>query len=214
VIQTRQAQTGQFVQRGATIATLLRRDPLLLRFNVPSVDVAKIKNGMTARFNVAGLEQSFRATIFHVAEQAESSSRMVTITARIVDPNRDQLTPGTFAEVTVPIDSGVENPVILQAAVRPSERGFLAFVVEKGTARERLVKLGLRTSDGQVEVRSGLNPGDMLVVQGSDAMRDGVEVEVEPKKSGGASRSKEAGAPSTTTTTTTMPAKTRGARRP
>jgi len=32
--------------------------------------------------------------------------------------------------------------------VRPSERGFLAFVVREGKARERVVELGLRTADG------------------------------------------------------------------
>jgi len=197
VIQTRQAQTGQFVQRGATIATLLRRDPLLLRFNVPAVDIAKLKTGMGVRFTVAGFVQTFRATIFHVAEQAESSSRMVTITARVLGPDREVLKPGTFAEVTVPIDSDAENPIILQAAVRPSERGFLAFVVENGVARERILKLGLRTADGQVEIRSGLTPGEILIVQGSDALRDGAEVDIE-KKGKSSSRASEPGTSSTT----------------
>jgi len=39
VIQTRTVQTGQYVQPGTVLATLVRRDPLLLRFKVPEGEV-------------------------------------------------------------------------------------------------------------------------------------------------------------------------------
>ena len=45
IIQTRTVQTGQFVQAGTVLATLVRRDPLLLRFRVPERDAARIKPG-------------------------------------------------------------------------------------------------------------------------------------------------------------------------
>ena len=43
-----------------------------------------------------------------------------------------------------------------QTAIRPSEKGFLAFVVENGLAVERILNPGMRTADGQIEVISGL----------------------------------------------------------
>lgn len=191
VIQSRNVQTGQFVQRGATLATLLRRDPLLLRFSVAGTEATRLRTGMTLRFTVPGVDSALTALISHVAAAADPTSRMVELTARINDPNREVLKPGSFAEVTVPIESQAENPVIPLAAVRPSERGFLAFVYDQGVARERVLKLGLRTPGGQVEVRAGLAPGEMLIVRGTEAVRDGVEVEIEAaRKDGG----KDAGA--------------------
>ena len=62
--------------------------------------------------------------------------------------------------------------------MRPSERGFLAFVVEGNQAHERVLTLGLRTADGLVEVRSGLQAGEQLVVRGNEALRDGFTVKV------------------------------------
>jgi multidrug efflux pump subunit AcrA (membrane-fusion protein) len=97
----------------------------------------------------------------------------------VTDPERAALRPGSFAEIRVPIGSSSGTPVIPQTAIRPSERGFLAFVVEDGTARERVVTLGLRTADGRVEVRSGLSAGEPLVVRGAEALRDGARVRVE-----------------------------------
>lgn len=178
VIQTRTVQTGQFVQPGTVLATLIRRDPLLLRFEVPEHDAARLKGGMRADFRVRGIDRDFSAQISHVAESADPASRMVVVTGRVQDENREVLRPGAFAEVRVPVGNAVEAPVIPQTAVRPSERGFLAFVVEGETVKERHLTLGMRTLDGKVEVRNGVRPGEVLVIRGTEALRDGAPVRV------------------------------------
>ena len=176
-IETRRVETGQYVQPGSVIATLLRREPLLLRFNVPESDASSLREGMQAQFTVKDSPRTFRATITLVAGAAAESSRMVVVTARIDDPERAVLRPGQFAEVVVPVDRA-ERPVVPETAIRPSERGFLAYVVEGDTARVRILELGMRTADGRVEVRSGLAPGETLVVRGAEALRDGATVAV------------------------------------
>jgi len=57
---------------------------------------------------------------------------MVVVTARIDDPERALLRPGQFAEVTVAVGRA-DRPVVPETAIRPSERGFLAYVVEGDT---------------------------------------------------------------------------------
>jgi membrane fusion protein (multidrug efflux system)/multidrug efflux system membrane fusion protein len=179
-IQTRTVQTGQYVQPGTVLATLIRRDPLLLRFQIPEADAARVQNGMIARFQVRGDARTFTAKITHVTDAAEMTTRMVAVTGEIDDPNKEDLRPGTFAEVVVPVGENASAPVIPQTSVRPSEKGFLAYVVENGAALERVLQLGLRTADGRVEVRSGVKPGEMLVVRGAEALRDGAKVRVVP----------------------------------
>ncbi|MBS1226352.1 MAG: Secretion family protein HlyD [Candidatus Aminicenantes bacterium] len=178
IIQTRTVQTGQFVQTGTVLATLVRRDPLLLRFRVPERDAARIKPGQQARFRVREDEREFTAKVVHVAESADDTSRLVDITANIEDPSDHALRPGSFAEITVPVASASEAPVIPVAAVRPSERGFLAYVVEGDKAVERILTLGMRSADGRVEVLSGLKGGESLVVRGSEALSNGVSVRI------------------------------------
>jgi len=177
-IQTRTVQTGQFVQPGATLATLVRRDPLLLRFQVPEQDAALLRPGVGVGFAVRDDSHDYSAHITHVAESADLASRMVAVTAQIDDPGRDRLRAGAFAQVAVAVGQGAQSPVVPQIAVRPSERGFLAFVVEENTARERILTLGLRTPEGLVEVRSGLQPGEQLVVRGAEALFEGAGVKV------------------------------------
>jgi len=176
IIQTRTVQTGQYVQTGTVLATLVRRDPLLLRFKVPERDAARIKPGQEARFRVREDSREFTAKVVHVAESADDVSRLVDVTANINDPSDRTLRPGSFAEITVPVSSTREAAVIPVSAVRPSERGFIAFVVEGDKAVERILTLGMKSADGQVEVLSGLKVGEVLVIRGSEALQNGVTV--------------------------------------
>jgi multidrug efflux system membrane fusion protein len=174
VVQTRDVQTGRYVQPGALLATLVRRDPLLLRFQVPEGDAARLAAGQTARFTVQGAGER-RARLVHVAESADEDTRMVAVTAQVESPDAD-LRPGAFAQVVVPVARSRAAVVVPQTAVRPSERGFLAYVVAGGKARERVLELGMRTPEGLVEVRAGLAPAESLVVRGAEALREGVAV--------------------------------------
>jgi multidrug efflux system membrane fusion protein len=179
VIETRTIETGQYVQPGAVLATLVRRDPLLLRFQVPEADATRLRPGLTATFRVRTSDVAQRARITHVSQGATGASRMVAIVAEVDPASRERLRPGMFAEVQVPVGGAADALVVPQLAIRPTERGFVAFVVEGDVARERVLTLGMRTPDGRAEVRSGLAPGDRLVVRGAEALRDGAPVRVE-----------------------------------
>jgi multidrug efflux system membrane fusion protein len=176
VVQTRTVQTGQYVQPGSVLATLVRRDPLLLRFQATESDAARLQPGLKAYFTVRDSDKPYQARIIHVAASTEEHTRMVAVTAEVIDKDKDALRSGSFAEVRVPVGGSRPLPVVPQTAVRPSEKGFLAFVVENGRAVERILIPGMRTADGYVEILSGLKAGDLLVVRGAEALSDGVPV--------------------------------------
>jgi multidrug efflux system membrane fusion protein len=179
LVQTRDVETGRYVQPGAVIATLVRRDPLLLRFRVAESDASALSPGQPARFTLRGERGAVHtALITLVAAAADPGDRMVEVLARVDEATGGDLRPGAFAEVTVPVGSAREAPVVPQTAIRPSEKGFLAYVVEGETARERVLQLGLRTADGRVEVRGGLSVGERLVVRGAEALTEGAGVAV------------------------------------
>jgi hypothetical protein len=99
--------------------------------------------------------------------------------------------------------------MIPQSAARPSDRGFVAFVIQGDTAHEKLLELGMHTSDGWVEVRSGIEVGDQIVTRGVEALAEGTKVQVSPVAPSGS-----AGAPPPATSggapSDTMPASSSG----
>jgi membrane fusion protein (multidrug efflux system)/multidrug efflux system membrane fusion protein len=103
---------------------------------------------------------------------------MVAVTAEVRDTRDEALRPGVFAEITIPVSSPRNAPVIPQTAVRPSERGFIAYIVQNDAAVERVLTVGMRTTDGQIEVISGLSPGEILVVRGAEALLNGSPVKI------------------------------------
>lgn len=179
-ILTRTVQTGQYIQTGTVLATIVRRDPLLLRFMVREQEAMELKTQMIAYFHLKYSQKQRSAKITQVAEAAEESSRMVAVTAEIVEMSEenDPLRPGTFVEVTVPFNAQHEAPVIPQTAVRPSDRGFLAYVLAGNIVEERILQLGMRTAGGLVEVRNGLSVGENLVIRGNEALRDQAPITV------------------------------------
>ena len=195
-MQTRSVQTGQFVQAGAVLGTALRRDPLLLRFSVPEADAPSLRAGMTVRFHVTGDQRSHTANITLVSDASDQTTRMVPIVAQVEGDTKDSLRPGTFADVTVPVGTNDAAPVIPQTAIRPSEKGFLAFVIENDIAHERVIELGMRTADGRVEVRKGLAIGEQLVVRGAEPLKEGAQVKVGPAKQTAPTGSSSTAAPS------------------
>ena len=72
-IQTRTVETGQYVQAGSVLATLVQRDPLLLRFQVAEHEAAGLAAKMHGRpSGVRGIEQKLAAVITSVGQKADA----------------------------------------------------------------------------------------------------------------------------------------------
>jgi multidrug efflux system membrane fusion protein len=178
MIQSRAVRTGQYVQEGTLIATMLRRDPLLLKFTVPDQEAKHLATKQDVTFRVRGETTDYKGIITAVEESADPLTRMVNITSEVTDPQRENLRPGSFAEVTILLGESKDLPVIPQISIRPSERGFVAYVVSDSVAHERILTIGLQSADGYVEVKDGLRSGETVVIRGSEALTDGAAVRI------------------------------------
>ncbi|MFO0737758.1 MAG: efflux RND transporter periplasmic adaptor subunit [Labilithrix sp.] len=178
VIQTRTVETGQYVNAGTVMATLLRQDPMLLRFNIEPQEAPRLKPGMDADFTMRESQQAFTAKITLVAGAADPTSHMVAVTAEVAaDAKKYWLRPGAFCDVSINVGASRDAPVIPRGAMRATDHGYVVYVVdENDIAAEKVVTIGMSTKDGYVEVRNGLKDGDWIVVRGGDALSPGARV--------------------------------------
>lgn len=176
VISSRSVATGQFVQVGAVLATLVDISRLRLRFKVSDAESLRLKQGQNVVFRVSSLgDRDFTAGIYYVGEVADAATRQVEVLAWVKNPG--VLKPGFFAEVSLDTQSHKNAVVVPESAVQASEQGFVVYAVNEGSAKLRVVQVGLRTGDGTVEILSGLKPGEIVVSEGSDRLADGVAVQ-------------------------------------
>ncbi len=179
-IERREASTGLYVRPGTVIATIVRTKPIRVRFSLREEEAAKVRPGTRVEFAVPAYpKERFEAEVFFVARAAEPRTRRVDVLAR--DANDDgRLKPGYFARVAIETEANQDAVVLPESALLATEEGFVAYVVEDGRARKRRVDIGLETKDGRVEIRSGIAPGDRVVVRGAGNLQPDVEVAEEP----------------------------------
>jgi multidrug efflux system membrane fusion protein len=180
VVQTRTVQTGQYLQPGAVLATIIQRDPMLLRFAVSEQDAPRLKPGMEATLMLRESAHSYSAKISLVAGAADVQTRLVPVTAQIEETDHQYwLRPGAFCEVSVPIGDARDAIVVPTMSVQPTEKGNVVYVIdEKNIAHAKVVELGMHTPDGNVEVTRGVNEGEQVVVRGIEPLTDGAPVKV------------------------------------
>ena len=176
VINTKAVDTGRFVKTGDVLGTLVDVSRLRLRFRVSEAESLRAREGQSVRFRVASIgDREFVATIYHVGDVADPATRQVEVLAWVKNPG--ELKPGFFAEVTLASEMRRGALVVPESAVQASEKGFVTYTVQDGKARLRPIQIGLRTGTGLVEVVSGVKAGDVVVVEGSDRLADGLAVQ-------------------------------------
>jgi membrane fusion protein (multidrug efflux system) len=126
--------------------------------------------------------------------QIDEGTRTALVKARI--PNSDaKLRGGMFAGLDLTLQTRESAIVIPEPAVMSNGDNFSVFVVdEKGNAQVRPIEVGLRLP-GRLEVLKGLNPGDKVVVEGTQKLRPGAPVKLAPPASAAPYLDSEGGKP-------------------
>lgn len=186
VLGFRQVSPGTMLMAGTAITTIDDVAQIKLDFTVPETALSLMQPGgrVVAR-SVSWDDREFVGVIRAVGSRVDPVTRAVVVRALI--PNDDRaLRPGMLLTVNVVTE---ERPALMvpeRVIVQISDKAFVYAVDEESIARRRTVELGTRQA-GDVEILSGLVPGDRIVSQGVIKLRDGTPVQPagEPAAPGG-----------------------------
>jgi membrane fusion protein (multidrug efflux system) len=191
VISERHVDVGDYVQAGTQLATLHRVSQMEIAFSLPERFMGRAKVNQPVAVTVGAFpERSFAGKVYFVSPQIDETTRDFLVKATVENP-AGLLKPGAFGTAVVTIDVREDVCVVPEQALVATREGYITFVVDGQTARRREVQVGLRES-GTVEIRSGLKPGELVVIEGQLSVSDGTTVKLS-KEEGKAS---EQGVPS------------------
>jgi len=173
-------EEGDLAPPQVPVCTVVQMDRVEVVFQASERDLGQVRTGMEAELRFDSVpDRLFRAPITRLSPVIDRLSR--TATARIELENPDHLIrPGSLAEINVSVERHDDAIVVPQYALvldeqvvgGESEATYRAYVIENNRAVERDVTVGLY-SGNEVEILSGLAPGDHLVIQGQHLLRDG-----------------------------------------
>lgn len=175
---------GQYVQPGTVVATLQDLDTMRVDFSLPEQRLPEIRIGQPLTVRIEGLDRSFEGEITGIDPRVDSSSRLFAVRGTI-DHSEGGLTPGQFVRLSIalPEEDGVIT--LPQTAVISSLYGDYVYVVraregdgEQLEARQVFVEPGRRSGD-LIEIRSGLEPGALVVAAGQNRLSSGTPVTLE-----------------------------------
>ena len=187
----RRVSIGGLVQPNTVITTLDDTAIMKLEFSVPEEYLSVMREGLGIEASAAAWPgRAFTGTITSVDSRVDPMTRSLAVVALM--PNDDRaLKPGMFLQVE--ISRRRENVVLApEAALVPRQGRQFVYVVAEGRAEERQVSLGSRRP-GQVEILDGLQPGEQIVTQGVQRIRDGLPVRMAGAPAGPPSGSNAAG---------------------
>jgi len=176
VVGLRFVSPGAYVTPQSRIASLQDLDPMKVDFSVPERYSGRVAVGQRVELSVAGFEERFEAEIYAIEPVVDSATRSLVVRARLANPE-GRLRPGGFADVSVIVEEVVDALLVPSLAVIPELGGKKVFLVEEGVAVSRSVETGIRTEDS-VEVLSGVEAGDRVVVRGLQGLNSGTRVEI------------------------------------
>ena len=114
--------------------------------------------------------------------KVDRTTDTVLVRATVPNPN-GTLVDGQFVNVQVQGDKPEEKIVIPQSALLADQGGTFVMVADNGKAAVRRVKLGANIG-ANVAVMEGLKPGDLVIVEGLQALRPDSPVQPSPASAG------------------------------
>jgi membrane fusion protein (multidrug efflux system) len=168
---------GALIATGKPITRITEQDRLRVEFQIPERLWPRVRTGQHFTIQADGNpDLTVGGAVSYVSPDANPSSRSLIVTG-VIENKDHRFAAGLFVHIR--LDLGARDNVVLvpEDAVVERLSGSYVFVVEKDKSFERQVKLGERR-DGRVEVVSGVEEGQLVIVSGQKTIRDNMTVTV------------------------------------
>ncbi|MEI6505666.1 MAG: efflux RND transporter periplasmic adaptor subunit [Planctomycetota bacterium] len=180
-------EKGQWLSRGGLVARIAELDTVEIETQVPESSIASLRVGADVRLDFdAAPDRAWIGKVARIVPQADLRSRSfpvrIQLENRVVD-GVPLLKGGMLARAWLPVGAMDNVTVVPKDALVLGGPIPIVFCIDSadgktGTVRPIEIALG-SAIEGHVAVRSGLQPGLLVVVRGNERLRPGMQVTFE-----------------------------------
>jgi len=176
VVGLRSISEGAYVTSSTNIAPFYSINPVKVEFAIPGKYANRISVGSEVSFTTDVSDKGYTGKVYAVEPKIDPNTRTLKIRAK--SPNPDgELIPGQFVKIDLQLERKENVLMVPTEAVVPELSSSKVFVLANGLVSEKKVETGMRTST-DLEIVSGLNPGDTVITTGILQIRQGMPVNV------------------------------------
>jgi membrane fusion protein, multidrug efflux system len=182
----RQVDQGNYVTPGDAngLVVITQLQPISVLFTVPEDNLQaiskRIQDGAilpAAAYDRSGAKKLADGTLQTFDSQIDPTTGTIKLRAQFTNESR-ALYPNQFVNIRLLLDTHKDVTTMPTAGVQRGVPGTFVYLVnDDNTVSVRKIDLGVTDGD-RVEVRTGLNPGDRIVIDGADKLRDGAKINV------------------------------------
>ena len=183
-IGLRSVDQGNYVTMGdaTSICIIIQVQPITVIFTIPEDSLPQVRKRVKdgAKLEVRVLDRAQKNEL--AVGTLDSHDNLIDITTgmvklRAIFDNKDEtLFPNQFVNVRMLVDTVKDAVVVPVAAIQRGPAGIFVYLAKADdTVEIRVVELG--ATDGEnVQITSGLQLGDQVVIDGTDRLRDGAKI--------------------------------------
>ncbi len=165
------------VEANTNLFKLMDYKELYMEINLAEKSITQIKTGQTVRImNYTIPNDTLTGIISQISPAVDPDTRSFKAKVSISNPNL-LLRPGMFAKGEIVVASLDSAIVIPKEIILSKQKGNTVFVINKRLAEERIINLGLENPE-EVQVVSGLEVNEKLVIKGFETLRNRSKIKV------------------------------------
>jgi membrane fusion protein, multidrug efflux system len=175
VVDAVNLKAGEAAAPGMTGIRVVSYDKLKAEASLGENYLGKVKQGNRVLLILPDINDSIKTTLSYVSQAVDPVSRAFTVQVRLA--NNNKLHPNMSCKMRI---LNYENPqalVVPVSVIQHTSEGDMLYVADGDKARSVMVKTG-RNANGQVEILSGLKPGDKVITRGYEELDNGKQITI------------------------------------
>ncbi|HUP05229.1 MAG TPA: efflux RND transporter periplasmic adaptor subunit [Bryobacteraceae bacterium] len=182
-LSSRSVQVGEMTSPGRPVFQIVELDPVEISVGVPETDIPLVKPGEAATVDAPALPgERFEGRVSLVNVAADPATRTYMVRIRVPNP-RHTLRLGMIAEARIRTGQMLDAMTLPGESLTHDPQGATAVFVyypDQKRAYSRRVETGT-VYGKEIEIKSGLNGDEILVLAGQERLRDGAAVSAAPE---------------------------------
>lgn len=178
IVADRPLNVGEIANPGSPVITVVDISSLVAHVNISQSEVSAVRVGQTAILTQPGSKDEVEGKVTVVSPVADPNTTTVQVWIALANPDQ-RLKPGMPVHAAIATEVYKAASVVPAAAILPGEEGGTAVLTisADSIAHRRAVTLGVREGN-QVQILTGVNPGEEVVIVGGMGLDDNTKVKV------------------------------------